>query len=384
MVGRCFVCKLYLLVLAIVVLSSLYSSWQLQKLPPAFLNKPLTPKAKTHLLIISTWRSGSSFLGQLFNHSPDVFYLLEPTRAVWFSMAEKSPYFLHTPVRELVRSIFRCDMQAFLPYMPKGKFISELFGWHESRALCSPKTCSSMPPSDIIDRPECNRTCRQVPFEKMEEACKAHSHVVVKEVRFLDLEALYPLLRDPHLNLKIIHLVRDPRAIVSSRESFLELEVDDAIISNAQKATPNISVVMQEICGAQQRMYQTALRDPPPLLKDRYIMVRYEDLVKDPLGHLRTWYKYIGLSMPSKLQSWIYNITHGSGPKDKGFMPFTGDSLKIAQHWRDRLEFKKVQRLQDVCKQEMAMFGYRLVENEAEQKDMSLGLVLPMKPKSRL
>ncbi|KAJ1134889.1 hypothetical protein NDU88_001335 [Pleurodeles waltl] len=382
MIGRCFVCKLYILVLAIVLLFSLYSSWQVQQLPMPILQETPTVPERTHLLIISTWRSGSSFLGQLFNHNPDVFYMLEPTRAVWFSMANQSPYFLHTPIRELIRSIFRCDMGAFLPYMPEGKFFSEIFAWHESRALCSHSTCSSMPPSKVIDRPECNRTCRQVPFEKMEEACKAHSHVVVKEVRFFDLEVLYPLLTDPHLNLKIIHLVRDPRAVVSSREHFLQLEVDDAIISNAQNVTANIGVVMEEICGAQMRMYQTALLDPPPFLKDRYIMVRYEDMVKDPLGYLKTWYDYIGLSLSPTMESWIYNITHGSGPKDKGFMPFTGDSLKLAQHWRDKLSFEKVQLIQDVCKKEMAMFGYRLVKSKAEQKDKSLDLILSMKTDS--
>ncbi|XP_030051227.1 carbohydrate sulfotransferase 6-like [Microcaecilia unicolor] len=354
--------------------TSWYVGWKLSNLSgQQFMRRPL----RTQLLILSSWRSGSSFMGQLFNQSPKVFYLLEPTRHVWTRLSRKSPQFIQAPMRDLLRAIFSCNMSAFEPYMQKHKFVSNLFGWKESRALCSPPVCGALQRSDFIDRPKCLQICRQSPFEKMEEACRTYSHIVVKVVRFLDLATLYPLLTDPTLNLKIIHLVRDPRAVLSSREYFPGLNTDDTIISRAQNSSRNISVVMQEICQAQVQIYRAASQKPPPFLKDRYLMVRHEDLVKDPLAYLREWYEYVGLSISPKLEDWVYNITHGSILNDRGLMRFSGDSLKIAQKWREKLSFQKVKEVQQLCKQEMDTFGYQRVWSEEHLKNMSLELVLP-------
>ncbi|XP_029440324.1 carbohydrate sulfotransferase 6-like [Rhinatrema bivittatum] len=361
--------RLHLLGLVALLATVYYLTWKPYQLPQL---DSKSRAAKTQLLILSTWRSGSSFLGQLFNQNPEVFYLLEPTRAVWFTMPQKNPYQLHPSIRDLVKFIFSCNMSAFLPYLPKGQFISELFGWHESRALCSPPACHAQQRSDIINRPKCNKTCLKSPFEKMEEACRSYSHVAVKEVRFLDLEVLYPLLRDPSLNLKIIHLVRDPRAILSSRQYFLELETDDAIISRGQSSSINATSVIQEICKGQVRIYRTATQNPPTFLKDRYRMVRFEDFVKDPLANIKSLYEYVGLTMSSKLETWVYNITHGTIPENKTFMHFTGDSKKIAQNWRGRLSFQKVKEVQKLCRQEMHMFGYQPVSSAEELRNMSL------------
>lgn len=38
---------------------------------------------RVHVLVLSSWRSGSSFVGQLFSQHPDVFYLMEPAWHVW-------------------------------------------------------------------------------------------------------------------------------------------------------------------------------------------------------------------------------------------------------------------------------------------------------------
>ncbi|KAM7003421.1 carbohydrate sulfotransferase 6-like [Tautogolabrus adspersus] len=40
--------------------------------------RPEPSSSKVHLLLLSSWRSGSSFLGQVFSQHPSVSYLLEP------------------------------------------------------------------------------------------------------------------------------------------------------------------------------------------------------------------------------------------------------------------------------------------------------------------
>ncbi|XP_030051222.1 carbohydrate sulfotransferase 6-like [Microcaecilia unicolor] len=363
----------YLIICVILVLVMWLSSFQVYQAPK---ERFKIKQTKTHLLILTSWRSGSSFVGQLFNQNPDVFYLMEPAWHVWTRLPKEPPKLLHLPVRDLIRSIFLCDMSAFPPYMSQSKYISDIFMWQESRALCSYPACPNSPLTDFFNRSECHTRCRNVPLDKMEEACRAYSHVVVKTVRFFNLEVLYPLLKDPSLNLKIIHLVRDPRAVFSSREAFPYLEYDDATVSKAQNSKANISVVMEEICKAQVQIYKLASQNPQPFLKNRYLMVRYEDLVRNPVDHIREMYDFVGLSMSPKLESWFYNITHGLIPKEKKFLPFSEDSKKIAQHWREKLHFSKVKEVQKLCQQEMEVFGYQLVESEREQKNMLLDLLL--------
>nr|XP_033772835.1 carbohydrate sulfotransferase 6-like [Geotrypetes seraphini] len=351
-----------------------YSSWHVYQAPS---HRVKPRQTKVHLLILSSWRSGSSFVGQVFNQNPDVFYLMEPAWHVWSRLPLEPPDLLHLPVRDLLRSIFLCDMSAFPPYMSRSENITDLFLWQESRALCSSPACPNSTLIDFINRTECFSNCGKAPFKKVEEVCKNFSHVVVKAVRLLNLEVLYPLLKDPSLNLKIIHLVRDPRAILSSREAFAFLDLDDAIVSKAQNSTSDIRVVMEEICKAQVHIYKLATQNPQPFLKGSYVIVRYEDLVRSPVDHIRELYNYVGLSMTPKLESWINNITHGLLPTEEVFMPFVGDSMKIAQQWREKLHFSKVKEVQKLCQQEMDVFGYRLIESEREQKNMSLDLLLP-------
>ncbi|XP_066493346.1 carbohydrate sulfotransferase 6-like [Tiliqua scincoides] len=344
---------------------------------------PATKKpAQVHILILSSWRSGSSFFGQLFSQHPDVFYLMEPAWHVWGTMYQNSAKVLHMAVRDLVRSVFQCDMSVFDAYMPWKRNLSDLFQWAASRALCTDPACEYFQRTDITSEQACKTLCGKSPFSKVEEACKTYSHVVLKEVRFFDLKVLYPLLTDPSLNLKIIHLVRDPRAVVKSREQSVKaLARDNGIIlsMNGSKVEDTQYKVLQEICRSHVQIYETVTLKPPSFLKERYLMIRFEDLVRDPLPEITAVYKFASLQLTNKLESWIYNITHGRGPskKKEAFQITSRNAVNVSQAWRNALSFQKVQKVQEVCKGAFHILGYQLVDSEREQKDLSLDLVLP-------
>ncbi|NWU13861.1 CHST5 sulfotransferase, partial [Cephalopterus ornatus] len=340
--------------------------------------KPL----QAHILILSSWRSGSSFVGQLFSQHPSVFYLMEPAWHVWVTMSQNSAKVLHMAVRDLVRSVFLCDMSVFDAYMPWKRNLSDLFQWAASRALCSAPACDSFQRTDITSEMACKTLCGRYPFSKVEEACKTYSHVVIKEVRFFDLKVLYPLLTDPSLNLKIIHLVRDPRAVVKSREQSVKaLARDNGIVlsTNGTKVEDSKYKVMQEVCRSHVQIYETATLKPPNFLKNRYLMIRFEDLVRDPLSEISEMYKFADLTLTPRLKSWIYNITHGQGPgkKKEAFKITSRDAVSVSQAWRNVLPFQKVKKVQEVCKGAINMLGYQLVDSEKEQRDLTLDLVLP-------
>ncbi|XP_060693614.1 carbohydrate sulfotransferase 6 isoform X2 [Hemiscyllium ocellatum] len=313
---------------------------------------------KVHILILSSWRSGSSFVGQIFSQHPDVFYLMEPAWHVWVNMYQNNAKVLQMAVRDLIRSTFLCDMSVFNAYMGENKRVSDLFQWEVSRALCSPPTCDYYKRTDLSNDETCKKHCNMSKFFKMEEACKTYNYIVVKEVRFFELMPLFPLLVDPSLNLKIIHLVRDPRAVMKSRgKSLPALMRDNGIVMGANgkpiekdKAEASNYEVMKEVCRSHIQIHEAATKQAPDFLKQRYMMVR----------------------------SWIYNITHGEGA-GSAFKITSRNARSISQAWRTEVPFEKVLKVQDICRGAMNILGYRLVQSEREQKLSSLDLVLPLR-----
>ncbi|KAG6940809.1 carbohydrate sulfotransferase 4 [Chelydra serpentina] len=339
--------------------------------------------AQVHILILSSWRSGSSFTGQLFSQHPEVFYLMEPAWHVWTAMYQNRAKTLQMAARDLIRSVFLCDMSVFDAYMSTQRNKSDLFQWETSRALCSPPACDLFQRNHIISKTACKTLCSRYPFSKVEEACKTYSHTVLKEVRFFDLTALYPLFTDPFLNLKIIHLVRDPRAVFHSREKIVaDLMRDSNIVVGPQKNQGERGPynVMQEICKSHIRIYTEGSQALPNFLKGRYMLVRYEDIVNDPLAKAAQMYKFAELHFTPKLQVWVYNITHGKGLGTQAFDISPRDAVNVSQAWRKNLPFQKIAKLQNVCKDAMDLLGYRLVMSEEEQKDMALNLLFTQGP----
>lgn len=333
-----------------------------------------------HVLVLSSWRSGSSFVGQLFGQHPDVFYLMEPAWHVWMTFSQSTPWRLHMAVRDLIRAIFLCDMSVFDAYMKPGpRTQSSLFQWDSSRALCTPPACNVFPRGTITSQAHCKLLCSKQPFEVVGRACRNYSHVVLKEVRFFNLQVLYPLLTDPSLNLHIVHLVRDPRAVFRSRErTKKELMIDSRIVmgQEGQKLTKEEQpyYVMQAICHSQLEIHK-AVQSLPNALRRRYLLMRYEDLVRDPLAQTARMYEYAGLKFLPQLQTWVHNITRGKGMGSHAFHTNSRNALNVSQAWRWSLPYENVSHLQRICRQTMNLLGYRLVTSEPEQRNLSLDLL---------
>uniref|UniRef100_UPI0037E7B6DA carbohydrate sulfotransferase 6-like n=1 Tax=Semicossyphus pulcher TaxID=241346 RepID=UPI0037E7B6DA len=340
---------------------------------------------KVHVLLLSSWRSGSSFLGQVFSQHPSVFYLMEPAWHVWTSLQKPSAQVLRMAVRDLLRSVFQCDFATMEAYLPQQHNVSTLFMWGESRALCSPPACPLTPRGHFSNFTRCLQACDAQGLQGAQEACSTYSHVVLKEVRFFELESLYPLLQDPSLDLRIIHLVRDPRAVMRSREGAAKALMRDNAIVLEQRSIPAAEVqyqVLQEICRSHVRINERAILKPPPFLKGRYKMVRYEDVARNPLGEINDMYEFVGLEMSTQLEEWIYKVTHGKGKgtKKEAFKITSRNAADVSQAWRSTLPHNKVKRVQAVCKGAMSLLGYRTVYSEKEQKSLDIDLLVPRKP----
>lgn len=286
----------------------------------------------------------------------------------------ESSELLHFPLRDLLRSLFTCDVSPLRQYLPKGgKRFSELGFFAESRALCTPPACSAFMPSEGYDRLKCHFRCANTSLDKMAETCKTYSHVVMKTVRILDLSVLLPLFRDPDLDLRILHLVRDPRAVALSRKSFV-LNIEDRIVLQ-KEGNKNISInrVMEKICKAQVDIKKLAKR--AKALEGRYMTIRHEDLANEPFKNIQKIYKFAGLRLTKDLEQWVYNITHVEVSDGHGLMTFSRESSKVIQRWRTTLDFNVAKQIQDSCRGAMKLFGYRPASSQTELRNLTLDLL---------
>uniref|UniRef100_A0A3Q3GES5 Sulfotransferase n=1 Tax=Kryptolebias marmoratus TaxID=37003 RepID=A0A3Q3GES5_KRYMA len=332
---------------------------------------------KVHVLLLSSWRSGSSFMGQVFSQHPSVFYLMEPAWHVWTKVEKPRAGLLRMAVRDLLRSLLQCDFSVMDSYFPENAHVSSLFMWTVSRALCSPPACSITARNES----QCRQKCDVKGLQKVEKACRTHSHVVLKEVRLFELKSLYPLLQDPNLDLRIVHLVRDPRAVYRSRDALPGKLMFDSTIVLEQKDIPAAEVqysVMQEVCHSHLEIYETAILKPPPFLEGRYKMIRYEDMARNPLKEVSDIYQFVGLEMTKQMEEWIYKTTHGKGKGTgkQAFQVIPRNATQVSEAWRTMLPHSKVKRVQEVCGEAMELLGYRSVHSEEEQKRLDLDLLL--------
>lgn len=209
--------------------------------------------------------------------------------------------------------------------------------------------------------------------------------MVIKGVRVLDLSTLVPLMKDPDINLQIVQLFRDPRAVHNSRLKSKTALVKESIqVLRSRKPNdgykrlflPNTRVNRADsyVSAAMELICDNWLRDmllvsgAPPWIQRNYLRVRYEDLVLRPLLELQRLYHFSNLTTSPALENFALNMTHGRGySSDKPFLISSRDAKEAIYAWRERLNVGQIQQVELFCSEVMRLLGYnkQQVENTA-------------------
>uniref|UniRef100_A0A8C0W2X8 Sulfotransferase n=1 Tax=Castor canadensis TaxID=51338 RepID=A0A8C0W2X8_CASCN len=332
--------------------------------------------------VFTTWRSGSSFFGELFNQNPEVFFLYEPVWHVWQKLYPGDAVSLQGAARDMLSALYRCDLSVFQLYSPAGSGGRNLttlgiFGAATNKVVCSSPLCPAYR-KEVVGLVD-DRVCKKCPPQRLarfEEECRKYRTLVIKGVRVFDVAVLAPLLRDPALDLKVIHLVRDPRAVASSRiphrMPFLEAAGHKLGAKKEGMGGPadyHALGAMEVICNSMAKTLQTALQ-PPDWLQGHYLVVRYEDLVGDPVKTLRRVYDFVGLLVSPEMEQFALNMTSGSGSSSKPFVVSARNATQAANAWRTALTFQQIKQVEEFCSQPMAVLGYERVNSPEEVKDL--------------
>lgn len=343
---------------------------------------------KTHVLILATTRSGSSFVGQLFNQHQDVFYLFEPLYHVQTALIPRLSHSRNAAdrrvmlgaSRDLLRSLYDCDLyflESYIKPPPANHSTDKLFRRGASRALCSPPVCDALGPGGSEDEGECVRKCALLNVTLAAEACRERRHVAIKTVRIPEVGDLRALIEDPRLNLKVVQLVRDPRGILASRiETFRDTYRLWRIWRATGRRPYNLDLTqLTMVCEDFLSSVSTGM-SRPGWLRGRYMLMRYEDLARNPLQRTREIYEFLGLAMDKNVADWIQNNTRGSSDlSSKHKYGTVRDSAANAENWRLKLSYDMVDYTQTVCQHILQELGYKTVNSSDELKNLSLSLI---------
>lgn len=211
-------------------------------------------------------RSGTSWLGQLFNSSENVAYRYQP----FFSHAFRGRLDEHTSAPELHR------------------FFVDLLATND----------------DFVLQTENGRLSAEAPrFEKA-----AITHLIYKEVRF---HHLLPNLLAMQPQLKVVGIVRDPRAVLASWvRAPREFDPTWSLLEEWRNASRKNAGLEENWFGYERwkQLTKCFLRLTAQY-PERFRLMRYEDLIRDPGSCLRALFDFCGLTFGEQTRRFLAEST---------------------------------------------------------------------------
>lgn len=328
-------------------------------------------KMRQNILIISDSASGSAFLGELLNQHLQVFYLYEPLQSLDYYRDNRPESVYDTMVTHLLNGIFHCNFMELSYYTDFLSFqYSSLRHRLSSRALSSPPLC----PENYNTPHYSIRKCTPLRPQSASAICRLHKHTVVKTIRVKSIHKLSYLMDNEgpaDYSLKVVHLVRDPRAVLNTRV------LHD---SHENWTVKSVRDHAQSLCRDMLRNIKYAV-SAPAWLRGRYTLLRYEDLATNPHQIAEQLYQFVGISIAQNVRVWIDRTLH------EGFVsPSLANSIyrqfsysaenltDSVQTWRTQVPYSIVRLIETECYEVMNLLGYKIVEDEDELRMVSFPL----------
>ena len=144
-------------------------------------------------------------------------------------------------------------------------------------------------------------------------------------------------------NLRLVYLVRDPRATLHSRRE-MKWQTDG-----------------QEFCQQLAQAHHQAV-ELQNEFKDRFTILRYEDLAEDPVVTARQLFQWLRLPWLPQVDDFI--AQHSSSDSDGVYSTYRRKGSRIAS-WVNQTHWNDVKHLQNVCGNVLQLFGYLKIRNRS-------------------
>ncbi|XP_047039767.1 carbohydrate sulfotransferase 4-like [Helicoverpa zea] len=284
-------------------------------------------------LILSTWKSGTTFLGEILNAIPGSYYFYEPllmygVKQIREREQPEADIALHT-----ITSLLKCNYETLKKYL---EFARERVDqlrrntriWHHCKFM--------------------KHLCCD--FEFMSQICMLFPFQVMKLVR-LRLKLIPKILDDKELNVKLIFLVRDPRGMMHSRR-------------NVEFCPNTIDCGDPKIACQDMLNDYVAARDLLQKYPGRLMVIRFEELAMEPYDVSARILKFLGHSVTGPVYEYLNKHTNATKPFSNTYRV----SSRVPFKWKNRMDFVAVSEIQEVCKLAMKKWGYKMAFNETHMR----------------
>lgn len=326
--------------------------------------KSLAERTKRlNVIILTHMSSGSSFSGNVFNLHPDVFYLYEPLHDLrrivygdeWQPLDEMTNDTYRVHFASLLRDLFTCGFREettlpriFPPFLRDPKRLAFMY-WR-------------------LLRPELTN-------EVVRDACTAKKLTVAKimqtrlprEIGIQELERFCS--SDPNqFDCLIIHLIRDPRAVLSSllRRKFFIKDSRRQLFDSENLTTGATEIIKQNaqlLCSQVVDNLNYVKTVWPSWFQGRYKLVRYEDIVANAFSMVGDMYNFVGLSMVDSIKKWI---VEGKNLVNTTRTQFSANDVSRMDHWRFDRDPSLISLFEEACAPLMKLMGYISVYDSSQ------------------
>lgn len=326
-------------------------------------------KHPTKVLLLASHRSGSSFLGEIFNQNPNAFYLFEPLAAVQETHSTDGCADLMEEKVDLLDRWFTCNAPHFYRAQSddqkkhqNGLGVDEsnkhgrcvevgLCSRNRNQWSCDTGICHErkwlQKPSQVTgittSEEEC-KSCRPINAELMSSICSSKSIVAPKTIRLCSTRQITTLMR-LHPDMKVIMLYRDPRGIYGSRKAILGEE------QALQMVTRTCNYFHETLDSFKNN--------------ENVMKIRYEDIALNQWEASKAIYDFIGHKMPARLIEWINNSSKSNEGDSSQRYSTKRNSTYVVSKWRHTNDFNEIEKIQGStsCTHFMRKCGYELVND---------------------
>lgn len=335
--------------------------------------KPLSPAGA--VIILTYQRSGSTLTGQLFNQHKDFFYIYEPLWGFYHAYypelewvpngkdrVQKVPTGervmvypdqrkvrapkrgLESPTKiQIIKNLFNCRLKD-IPYrtiLPNDGHWQGFWGNLNSSANSNMNKLakcieSAKNRAEIVE-------CLPI----MTKACQKSKMHIVKTLR-LSMKETDDILGDIP-NARVVHLVRDPRGALLSRQYIGEMFYNPRI-----DASDRCLQMLNDMNWAEK------LSQKYP---GRIVRVRYEDLADEPLKVTSLLYDFLGHKMPKDLTNFLIQNTQSNRTYDGAFGVSRSNSSFTARAWQRRIKHAMAYEIDERCETVLAKLGYKMFKD---------------------
>ena len=151
--------------------------------------------------------------------------------------------------------------------------------------------------------------------------------------------------------LKIVHLVRDPRATLRSQLIFGKCSVKK--FGGKNNCTDNYC---SRVENDKDEMEILSKR-----YRDRVTTVLYEEIAANPIETARRLYDFIGTTLSKNAEEYVYNITMAGNDVRCPLCTTRANSSALIDKWKSIMSPSFIQIIQERCKNIMDYYNYTLV-----------------------